>query len=208
MLRSIFAKTTPRSNQPKLIRKCLYWSPLPLFCLLHFYEINTVRGGSMKPTLSPDSSAWNDICLFDRYSIHTLHDYNREDIVTLRCPTNPKRIIIKRILAVAGDTVKTRPPCPEPEVKVPQGHVWVEGDESFRSDDSNLYGPIPAALIESKLTRILWPPERYGPLIEPSIPINCTGPAYRHANDAIQRAKARRARVKIGRPYNVDADTY
>lgn len=121
--------------------------------------------------------------------------------------------------------MKTRPPCPEPEVKVPQGHVWVEGvfpvtinfifqlfivpgDESFRSDDSNLYGPIPAALIESKLTRILWPPERYGPPIEPSIPINCTGPAYRHAKDAIQRAKARRARVKIGRPYNVDADTY
>lgn len=26
-----------------------------------------------------------------------------------------------------GDIVKTRPPCPEPEVLVPTGHIWIEG---------------------------------------------------------------------------------
>jgi inner membrane protease subunit 2 len=98
--------------------------------------------------------------------------------------------------------------CASGRPKFISQQLIIPGDESFRSDDSNLYGPIPAALIESKLTRILWPPERFGSLIEPSIPINHSGPAYRHAKDANERAKARRARVKIGRPYCVDANTY
>lgn len=162
----------------------------------------------MKPTLNPDTSTRKDICLFDKAAIHTLHNYNREDIVTIRCPNDPKRVLIKRIIALEGDIVKTRPPYPEAEVKIPQGHVWVEGDESFRTDDSNLYGPMPAALIQSKLVRILWPPERFGPVTEPRIPETRSGYAYRHAIDALERKKARRARVKVGRPYGVDANTY
>ncbi|KAJ3567792.1 hypothetical protein NP233_g6138 [Leucocoprinus birnbaumii] len=190
------------------LRKCLYWSPLPIF-VFHFWEVKQISGQSMKPTLNPDTSTWRDICLFDRASIHTNHDFNREDIVTIRCPNDPNRVLIKRILALEGDTVKTRPPYPEAEVKIPQGHVWVEGDESFRTDDSNLYGPIPAALIQSKLVRILWPPERFGPVTEPEIPQTQTrsGYAYRHAMAALERKKARRARVQVGRPYGVDAIT-
>lgn len=82
------------------------------------------------------------------------------------------------------------------------------GDESFRSDDSNLFGPIPAALIQSKLVAILWPPGRFGALSEPTIPDVRSGPTFRYAMGAIERANARRARVKIGRPYGVDANTY
>lgn len=44
-----------------------------------------------------------------------------------RSPEDPRRILVKRILAVEGDTVKTLPPYPEKEVDIPQGHVWVEG---------------------------------------------------------------------------------
>lgn len=160
----------------------------------------------MKPTLNPDTSIWKDICLFERVTVQLQHEYNREDIVTLRCPNDPNRVLIKRIIALEGDTVKTRLPYSDPEIKIPQGHVWVEGDESFRTDDSNLYGPIPAALIQSKLVRILWPPERFGPLTEPEIPGNYSVPEYRHAMDAIERKKARRARVR--RPCEVDTDTY
>lgn len=82
------------------------------------------------------------------------------------------------------------------------------GDESFRTDDSNLFGPVPAALIQSKLVRILWPPDRFGPLAPLRIPEPRNGPAYRHAMDEVAREKARRARVKAGRPYGVDANTY
>ncbi|KXN83735.1 Mitochondrial inner membrane protease subunit 2 [Leucoagaricus sp. SymC.cos] len=209
MLRNLFSaiKRRGQPSNPSLIRRCLYWSPIPIF-LLHFYEVKQISGQSMKPTLNPDTSTWKDICLFDRFAVHTLHDYNREDIVTLRCPDDPNRVLIKRIIALEGDTVKTRPPYPNPEVKVPQGHVWVEGDESFRTDDSNLYGPIPTALIQSKLVRIIWPPERFGAVTEPQIPETRSSPAYRHAMDAFERREVRRDRVKVGCPYGVDANTY
>jgi inner membrane protease subunit 2 len=111
--------------------------------------------------------------------VHTVGGYGRDDIVTFRfayssaqllprpkltlinsSPENPKRVLIKRILAIEGDTVKTLPPYPDREVKIPQGHIWVEGinhrlhllgffpltiklgDEHFVSDDSNRFGPV------------------------------------------------------------------
>ena len=42
-------------------------------------------------------------------------------------PENPDRMLVKRILALEGDVVKTLPPYPDQEIVVPQGHVWVEG---------------------------------------------------------------------------------
>lgn len=38
--------------------------------------------------------------------------------------------------------VKTREPYPAEVVTVPEGQVWVEGDEGFHSIDSNSYGPV------------------------------------------------------------------
>lgn len=55
---------------------------------------------------------------------------------------------IKRVVALAGDTVETKKPYPFPEETVPVGHVWVEGEhpESDRwSSDSNYYGPVGVA---------------------------------------------------------------
>lgn len=45
-----------------------------------------------------------------------------------RSPLNPKHLLVKRVVAVEGDTVKTLPPYPDFEVTIPQGHVWVEGE--------------------------------------------------------------------------------
>lgn len=62
---------------------------------------------------------------------------------------NPEKVAIKRILGLEGDVIKPRKPTPPPRpspsnvlVTVPQGKVWVEGDEGFHSMDSNDYGPV------------------------------------------------------------------
>ena len=53
-------------------------------------------------------------------------------------------MIVKRIIAMEGDEVRTRKPYPFPTEIVPQGHVWVEGEhpEERMSLDSNTYGPV------------------------------------------------------------------
>ena len=53
--------------------------------------------------------------------------------------------MIKRIIALQGDTVITKSPYPFPKETVPEGHVWVEGEHpegTRHSNDSNLYGPV------------------------------------------------------------------
>ncbi|KAF9783029.1 LexA/Signal peptidase [Thelephora terrestris] len=144
--------------------RALYWSPLCIAFAHYGYTIKYVCGRSMQPTFNPDSSAGRDLVLFDRVSTKIRHEYRRDDVVAIRSPINPRLELVKRIIALPGDTVKTLPPYPIEEVVVPPGHVWVEGDEPFRSEDSNWFGPVSQGLIDSKLTYILLPWDRFGPL--------------------------------------------
>ncbi|KAH9938556.1 peptidase S24/S26A/S26B/S26C [Fomitopsis serialis] len=150
----------------------------------------------MQPTLNPDTSPWRDLVLFDRFSIRTLRKYERGDVVALASPLNSK-LLVKRIIALGGDTVKTLPPYPDAEVRIPPGHVWVEGDEPFHSEDSNTFGPVPLALIDSKLIWIVWPQQRFGPLLTPAEPDPraSRGPSWRVEKAAMERAHRRNSRV-------------
>ncbi|KAF8631542.1 hypothetical protein AX15_002298 [Amanita polypyramis BW_CC] len=180
---------------PKFLRWAVYWSPTAI-TLGNTVSVKQISGRSMQPTLNPDSSPSKDIAIFDHISHHITRPYQRGDIVAIRSPFNPSRMLVKRIIALEGDVVKTRPPCLEPEVRVLAGHVWIEGDESFRTDDSNLFGPVPLGLVESRLLFLIWPISRFGRL-SVSLPEDRTKPAYRLAMDQIQSERSRRLRVTI-----------
>ena len=81
-----------------------------------------------------------------------------------RSPNHPEKLAIKRIIALEGDVVYTRAPCPHPTVQIPINHVWVEGDNRDKSLDSNSYGPIPISLIQGKITHVLLPWKSSGPI--------------------------------------------
>ncbi|KAH9940590.1 LexA/Signal peptidase [Amylocystis lapponica] len=176
----------------------LVWLPMGILFTQYFYVAKSIKGTSMQPTLNPDTSPWRDIVIFDRYSIRALHQYERGDVVALKSPADSK-LVVKRIIALEGDTVKTLPPYPDTEVRVPPGHAWVEGDEPFRSEDSNYFGPVPLALVESKLSFIIWPPARYGPICKPSPPNSKAprGPAWRREMAAMEREQWRNSRVTV-----------
>lgn len=72
---------------------------------------------------------------------------------------HPEVLSIKRVIALEGDKVYTRSPCPFPTVDIPRNHVWIEGDnrDGHKSLDSNHYGPIPLNLITGRVTRVLLP---------------------------------------------------
>ena len=65
-------------------------------------------------------------------------------------------MLVKRIVALEGDVVTTKPPFPFPREDVPQGHVWVEGEEG-KSLDSNYYGSVPVGLIVGRIVGVVWP---------------------------------------------------
>ncbi|KAF8346688.1 peptidase S24/S26A/S26B/S26C [Amanita rubescens] len=178
---------------PRPLQLAIYWSPLAI-TLSQMISINHIKGRSMQPTLNPDSSPWKDIAVFDRLSVYIGRPCQRGDIVVVKSPSDPKRMLVKRIIALQGDVVKTRPPCQESEVSIPQGHIWIEGDEPFHTEDSNLFGPVPLGLVDAKLAFLIWPIVRFGRL-DQSIPEDRTTPAYRLAMDRIQRGQIRHSRV-------------
>lgn len=135
---------------------------MAIFVLDHIVSVAHVDGRSMQPTFNPDSNkTWRDLVLLDKWQV-TSKRFKAGDIVTMWSPIDPELKIIKRIVAIEGDTVRTLPPYKDKLVRIPRGHVWVEGDESFHTRDSNYFGPVPLGLIESKVTRILFPFSRFG----------------------------------------------
>uniref|UniRef100_A0A674K1E5 Mitochondrial inner membrane protease subunit 2 n=1 Tax=Terrapene triunguis TaxID=2587831 RepID=A0A674K1E5_9SAUR len=83
-------------------------------------------------------------------------------------PKNPEQKIIKRVIALEGDIVKTIG-YKNKYVKVPHGHMWVEGDHHGHSFDSNAFGPVSLGLLHARATHILWPPRRWQKL-QPMLP--------------------------------------
>ncbi|XP_040406601.1 mitochondrial inner membrane protease subunit 2 isoform X1 [Cygnus olor] len=144
-----------------------------------------VEGASMQPSLNPGGRQASDVVLLNHWSIRN-YDVQRGDIVSLvtemdlslvllnflfyilRSPRNPEQKIIKRVIALEGDIIKTIG-YKKKYVKVPHGHIWVEGDHHGHSFDSNAFGPVSLGLLHARATHILWPPKRWQKL-QPILP--------------------------------------
>ncbi|XP_048355921.1 mitochondrial inner membrane protease subunit 2 [Sphaerodactylus townsendi] len=121
--------------------------------------IARVEGASMQPSLNPGDKQVSDVVLLNHWSIRN-YEVQRGDIVSLVSPRNPKQKIIKRVIALEGDVIKTIS-YKTKYVKVPDGHMWVEGDHRGHSFDSNAFGPVSLGLLHARATHILWPPEHW-----------------------------------------------
>ena len=125
----------------------------------HFVDIIPVMGESMSPSLSPfsKSAGKHDYVFLSR--LNPTKDLKRGDVITFWKPHKPEEISIKRVIALEGDEVWPRDRekgthggyggYGEREnfkggrkIKIPHGHVWVEGDHWRGSYDSNDLGPV------------------------------------------------------------------
>ena len=107
------------------------------------------------------------------------------DIVTFHDPRSPRRTLIKRVIATGGQTVDLRDgivlvdgePLSEHYLKssgtypfgasavsypvhVPQGSVWVMGDNRKNSFDSRFFGPVTVSALTSRVVYRYWPLEQ------------------------------------------------
>ncbi|XAR56405.1 Signal peptidase I [Bertholletia excelsa] len=138
------------------------------FCLLHVTDNyicspTIVYGPSMLPTFNLSG----DVVLAEHISTQ-LGKVGLGDLVVVRSPENPRRIVTKRVVGMEGDTVSffldPRKSDRCRRLVVPKGHLWIQGDNVYASNDSRHYGPIPYGLVQGKVFFRVWPPDGFGSL--------------------------------------------
>lgn len=138
----------------------------------------TIHQISMEPTLQE-----GDRVLISRLSYH-FHEPKAGDVVVLHSPVDASEDLVKRIVAVGGDTVDildgdlfvngaavVEPYLAEqdfrggyPETVIPDGQVFVLGDNRNNSGDSRLFGPIDVDSIIGSAFAVYWPIGDWGGL--------------------------------------------
>ena len=139
-----------------------------------------VPTGSMEPTIMA-----GDRVLSEKIS-YRLDDPQPGDIVVFDDPQGRHPQLIKRVIAVEGQTVDIRDgvvlvdgeQIPEPylinvttdegseetPITVPEDHLWLMGDNRPNSGDSRYIGPQPLDSITARAFAIYWPIPRIGGL--------------------------------------------
>jgi signal peptidase I len=153
------------------------------FLLAHFIMVSVaqafqVEQYSMEPNLLP-----HDRVLVNKFIYH-FRPPAPGQIIVLHPPTEPSRNYIKRVVAVAGQSVRIHNgrvyvndrPIREPYLRVsttgdfgpqvvPHLQVFVLGDNRGNSEDSRAFGFVPVHNIVGEAVVIYWPLQRFRPLV-------------------------------------------
>ena len=158
---------------------------LRLFVVQPYY----IPSASMEPTLHGCPGCNDDHVLVDKIS-YRIHDVRFDDIVVFHKPKKavaPEDVLIKRVIGLPGDRISMKDgtvyingrPLSESyldkdhtcyhssisnfaPLTVPQGDVFVMGDNRCHSEDSRDFGPIPTSSIIGRAFMIVWPLDRFG----------------------------------------------
>jgi signal peptidase I len=149
---------------------------LALIIRLFIFQFFVIPSESMKPTLLV-----NDRIVVAKFSYY-FSEPQRGEMIVFKYPRDPKRAFVKRLVALEGETVALQDsvlyingePVPEPylpegldfadfgPVQVPEGHLFMLGDNRNNSDDSRVWGFLQDDLLIGKLVAIYWPIDRIG----------------------------------------------
>lgn len=166
-----------RRRSPVLI---FLWEVLQtlLMAVVLYFLIDTVVGRvrveniSMQPTLHE-----GQFLLVNKlaYREQLGGDFHRGDIIVFHYPRNPQEDYIKRVIGIPGDFVEVSngqvkvngqvlnepyiaaPPNYSSSWQVPEGQVFVLGDNRNQSSDSHSWGFVPVENVIGKALIIYWP---------------------------------------------------
>ena len=138
-----------------------------------------VENISMEPTLMP-----GQFILVNKLAVK-LNDIQRGDVIVFHFPQNPKEDYIKRVIGLPGDSIVVRgnkvvvnnQVIAEPYISaepayngtwvVPEGNLFVLGDNRNQSSDSHSWGYVPINLVVGKALIIYWPLDQFKTLSQP-----------------------------------------
>lgn len=171
-----------QTEQAEPVEEQINWKPLVidifqtlLMALILFVGINAISarvrvdGYSMQPTLED-----GEFILVNKLS-YQWSNVERGDIIVFHFPINPEEELIKRVIGLPGDTVVvqnsqvfvngqklnepyiSQAPAYSGEWLVPNGYLFVLGDNRNNSNDSKDWGLLPMENIVGKAAVIYWP---------------------------------------------------
>ncbi|HSW10767.1 MAG TPA: signal peptidase I [Bacillota bacterium] len=164
-----------RGHLRELVETVLIAVVLALLARHFLVESFYVFGTSMEPTLVDAER------LFVNKLSYRFVPPERGDIIVFRYPRNPERDFIKRVVAVGGEAVEIidgrvlvsgRPldvthatladNAYYPLTEVPQGMLFVLGDNRRNSEDSRFFGFVPLENVKGEAFLRFWPLHRLG----------------------------------------------
>lgn len=174
-------------HQPSLLR---WLGELVLMVGLAFLLATGIRTFVVQPYVVPTGSMIPTIEIGDRVIankfVYRFEEPEPGDIVVLDDPTGSVPTLIKRVIAVGGQTVDLvdgqvtidGAPVDEPYTHglpsepqtvslpytVPEGSVWLMGDYRTNSQDSRYFGAVPLDKIRGEAIFRFWPIDRIGAL--------------------------------------------
>ncbi len=163
---------------------------LVVMVALAFLLASGIRTFVIQPYVIPSSSMEPTIEISDRVLankfIYRFSEPQAGDIVVLDDPTETVQTLIKRVVATGGQIVDIENgrvlidgiPIDEPyslgaptepmvigmPYAVPEGSVWLMGDNRPNSADSRVFGAVPLSDINGRAFFTFWPMDRVGPL--------------------------------------------
>ena len=133
--------------------------------MLFFFRLPQVDGRSMEPQLTDGEHVLIDTLAYDLRIANPasadhplieigLHPIARGDLVAFEMGAgDDRRILLKRVAGLPGDTIAVAGGA----VSVPQGELYVLGDNRSQSVDSRSFGPIPISSVIGRATIVVWP---------------------------------------------------
>ncbi len=172
------------SDPPRNEALQFFWDTLEtvLIALVLFLAINTVsarirvEGYSMMPTLEN-----GEFILVNRLT-YKFASPQRGDIIVFHYPRNPADEYIKRVIGLPGDHIRVEngivyvnerpldepytaaPPRYKGAWDVPEGELFVLGDNRNNSSDSHSWGMVPLDYVVGKASFVYWPLPKAGSL--------------------------------------------
>lgn len=195
----------PRRHRP-------FWKELPILIVVALAVAVVIKTFLVQAFYIPSASMRDTLLEGDRVMVNKLSyrfgEPERGDVIVFDSPlvthhegesfvsavvrnigealgvSTPDTALIKRVIAVGGETVEIRDnqvfvdgvAIPEPYLRsgsdmppfgpitVPEGEVFVMGDNRNQSEDSRRFGPIPVGDIIGRAFVRVWPPSRWGGL--------------------------------------------
>jgi signal peptidase I len=159
------------------LRDLLISLAISAFIIVFLYQPVKVEGTSMMPSLDDQER------IFVNKYVYRLEPIQRGDIVVFRYPRDPSKSFIKRVIGLAGDTIRIEagevfvngraleedyvPPAYSDqrsysEIVVPPNSYFVLGDHRTMSNDSRDFGPVNIGYIYGKAVFGYWPMDKMG----------------------------------------------